>query len=372
MEQIHIAVWGMTYNPGGTEAFIMNLYRNIDRKKVQFDFLLKHNDPKIAFEDEIKQLGGRVYRIIYSAEENYKKNKTCLIDFFNEHPEIKGIHVNCNFPYIYPLLQAKKAGVPIRIMHSHNTRCAPPKNIVKRVFSKFREPILKNQIASIPTHRFACSEEAGNWMFSDNKFEVINNGINTDSFSFNFPKRDVARRKLGVESKFVLGFIGRLSEQKNPLFLIDVFYEFQKNYPDSVMLIIGEGDLRSTMEEKIYEYGLSECVILTGAISDCAEYYQAMDCFLLPSKFEGLPVVLIEAQCSGLQCIVSSNVSKSANLTGSVIFLETNSAQTWAEKISEIKNIDYKRSSQQQKIIAKGYDSQKLALYMQEIYLSNT
>ena len=184
MEQVRIAVWGMTHNPGGTEAFIMNLYRNIDRNKVQFDFILKHDDPKIAFEDEIIQLGGRIDRIIYSAEENYNKNRICLINFFKEYPEIRGIHVNCNFPYIYPIIQAKKAGLPLRIIHSHNTRSAPPTNIVKRVLTKVREPILQKQIASVPTHRFACSEEAGNWMFSDNKFEVINNGINTDSFSF--------------------------------------------------------------------------------------------------------------------------------------------------------------------------------------------
>ena len=209
-------------------------------------------------------------------------------------------------------------------------------------------------------------------MFSENGFEVINNGINTDAFCFNPEIRNAMRIKLGVESKYVLGFIGRLSEQKNPLFLIDVFYEFQKNYPDSVMLIIGEGDLRSTMEEKIYEYGLSECVILTGAISYCADYYQAMDCFLLPSNFEGLGIVLVEAQCSGLPCIASNNVPKSVNLTGNVSFLETISAKEWAQKIAEIKNIDYKRSSQQQTIIEKGYDSKKLASHLQEIYLSYT
>lgn len=372
MDCVHIAIWGMTPNPGGTEAFIMNLYRNIDRNKVQFDFILKHDEPKIAFEDEIEQLGGRIYRIIYSAEENYIKNKTCLIAFFKEHSEIKGIHINCTFPYIYPLLQAKKAGLNLRIMHSHCVQSDPPRNIIKRIYTALRKPISNYQIATVPTNRFACSAEAGRWMFCNSDFEIVNNGIDTNHFDYSYEKRMLMREKLKLNNKFVVGFVGRLSPEKNPIFLIEVFYQYYKINSNCILLIIGQGSLEFEIKEKIKEYNLDNNVIFTGVVNDCADYYQAMDCFLLPSNFEGLGVVLIEAQCSGLHCIASNNVPKSANLTDNVSFLETDSAREWAQKIAEIENSGFIRSSQQNVIKEKGFDSKKLASRLQNIYLSET
>ncbi|WP_181405935.1 glycosyltransferase [Streptococcus thermophilus] len=324
---------------GGVEAVVMNYYRCIDKTKYQFDFLCDSDSTNIPY-DEIEQLGGRVI-LIPPYQQIFKYEKELIKIFKKNYYKI--VHSHINTLSIFPLRAAKKAGVPIRIAHSHSTtnKAEKKKNIMKMALRPFSK--------KYATHYFACTECAGRWLFGDSEFDsgnvfVLNNAIDINKFQLNSKKRSNIRNKLGIkDNQFVIGHIGRFMPQKNHEFIIDTFYEYSKIDKNSILLLIGQGPLLNSIKKKVCKLSLENRVIFTGQVDNTNDYYQVFDLFLFPSLYEGLGMVLIEAQCSGLPCLASTNVPNIVKMTESVYFMSLKqSASEWAEKIKMYKNIERK------------------------------
>lgn len=345
---------------GGLETMLMNYYRNIDRNKVQFDFLT-HRDERWDYDDEIESLGGKIYHL--PKLNPFSKNYLNALDkFFKEHKEYQIVHCHQDCLSGVVLKVAKKNGVKFTIAHSHST--SQDKNL--RYILKILE---KKKIPKYADKLFACGKESGEWMFNNNNFEVLNNAIDTDLYIYDKEKSYSMRKKLGIENKFVIGNVGRLYYPKNHQFIIEIFNEVQKIEKESVLLLVGEGSLRESIEKRIDELGLNDNVILTGIRSDVNDLMQAMDVFLLPSLYEGLPVTMVEAQASGLKCIISDRVPIECKLTNNVeqIKLEE-SPQKWAREI--LKYQKYERQNTKEEIVKANFDIKANAKYLQEFYLN--
>lgn len=300
MDTIRVLQIGMHDKIGGVETFLMNYYRNIDRQKIQFDFINMFE--KLYYDKEIKKLGGRIYNVknvkrnpfsyYYSIKDIIKKNK------------YKIVHINMlSMANILPIIAAKKAGVKHIIVHSHNT--GTPKGIIRKVLDKLNKSIA----IKYATHYFACSQLAGEWMFKNKvKFEIIKNAIDVEKFQFDPSIRLEIRKKLKINNEFVIGHVGRFCEQKNHLFLINMFEKLCKIKNNYKLLLIGEGELKEKIKREIYNKKIENKVIILDPKDDIENYYQAMDEFVLPSKFEGLGIVAVEAQANGLPCICSDAI----------------------------------------------------------------
>lgn len=375
-EPVRILHWGMGGNIGGVEAMVMNIYRNIDRGKVQFDFLCDHNAGKLAFEDEILAMGGRIYRVMIPQRESMTKSRAALMTFFREHTEIQGVHVNANFPYALPLKYAAACGVQLRILHSHNAGTAANHdhdNVLRKLVWKLRQHQTQRQIDRYPNAYCACSKAAAEYMFPGKPYTWVRNGIDTKHFAFDKASRDATRAALGVApSTSVIGFCGRFREQKNPLFLIDVFAAYHRMVPDSLLVLVGIGELRNRMDERIAQLGIQDAVRFVGSQQDVAPYYQAMDAFLLPSLYEGLGIVYVEAQCAGLPCLGSAGaVPPEAKVTDLMRYVPlTESAEQWAYELRAAIESSGERRDHADEVRAAGYDIRDVAAQLQELYLS--
>lgn len=228
----------------------------------------------------------------------------------------------------------------------------------------------KRKIPKYADKLFACGDEAGRWMFNTDDFEVLNNAIDTDLYAYNKEKADKVKKEFGIENKFVVGHVGRFNPQKNHEFLIDVFNEIQKVKEDSVLMLVGDGDLRPEIEKKVRDLGLSDKVIFTGVRSDVNDLMQGMDVFLFPSLYEGLGIVLIEAQAAGLKCIISDNIPKDGVLTDDVTCISlTQSPIVWANEI--LKYQEYKRANNKEIIKKANYDIKNNAKKLEQFYIEN-
>ena len=377
-EPIRILQWGMLGGFGGVEMFMMNVYRNIDRSKVQFDFLESHNEGKLAFEDEILAMGGRIFRVMYSQRESPIKAHATLLELFREHPEFAGIHVNANYPYAYPLKVAKEAGMPLRILHSHNSgsgmQFAPQPKGMKALIKRYRDHAVQAQIDTAPTHYFACSKLAADYMFPGKPFTWVKNGIDTQRFAFNPDARRRVRAELGVgNSTRLIGFCGRFRQQKNPLFMLEIFAEYARMEPDTKLMLIGIGELEQRMHEKVAELGIDDKVMFLGARTDMPDLYQAMDLFLLPSLFEGFGIVYAEAQCAGVPCLASKDaVPPVAKVTDLLKFVSLkDSARQWAEECRHMLEERKPRQAYSTEVRDKGFDIHDVAAGLQRFYLDH-
>lgn len=319
----------------GLETMLMNYYRNIDRSRLQFDFLT-HRPFRSDYDDEIESMGGRIYYAPRLNPQNYPKYFSFMKNFFSEHPEYKIVHSHIDAMSYLPLLAAKKSGIPVRIAHSHNTAIdLDYKYPLKQFFRK--------RICNVATDYLACGIEAGKFLFNKSDVRVIPNAINPDSFLFDDSIRTSLRTQMGLSKNFVVGHVGRFSAQKNHSFLLDIFNELIKINPDSVLLLIGTGENEEKVKDKVKKLGLTDKVRFLGVRSDVDKLYQVMDVFLLPSLFEGVPVVGIEAQFAGLPCIFSDKVPKESAINDNCDFFSVNeSAKCWAEKIAEKSNLQRK------------------------------
>lgn len=310
---------------GGVEQVVMNYFRHIDRERVQFDFLVDA-DSTLVPTGEIEALGGRVIVVPpYQKLPSYERELECL--FREERWPI--VHSHVNALSVFPLGAAKRAGVPVRIAHSHSTagKGEPLRGIMKSV--------LRNFSNVYPTHRFACGDLAGKWLFGDNaKFELVRNAIDLDRFAFDRTVRSRVRKELHIPNDtLVIGNVGRFMSQKNHTFLIEAFRIFHCEHPDSLLLLVGEGGLRPKVETAARDAGIESCVRFLGQRSDVADLYQAFDVFALPSLYEGLCVVGVEAQRSGLPCVFSDAITKEISLTGKVRFLPIDDPRVWANAL---------------------------------------
>ena len=286
----------------GLETMLMNYYRNIDRTTVQFDFLT-HRTERSDYDDEIEALGGKIYRAPRLYPKNYPAYFRYMESFFREHPEYKIVHSHIDAMSYLPLLAAKKAKVPVRIAHSHSSGVDLDFKYPLKQYFRFR-------LGSVTTHSFACGEKAGRFLFGGRDFTVVPNAVDPLKFQFNETVRQQKRAELGIADRFVVGHVGRMSYPKNHEFLLKLFSELLAERPDALLLLVGTGEKEAELKNKVSELGISTSVTFLGSRSDVQELYQAMDIFVLPSRFEGIPVVGIEAQFAGLPCLFSEGVPR--------------------------------------------------------------
>lgn len=317
-------------NLSGVDTVVMNYYRNIDRSKVQFDFIIDgYLDTPI--DHEIEALGGKIYKVEPYEKNILKSMHQCYSIFkANNYPLV---HCHMNTLSLFPLFEAWRAGIPVRIAHSHSTTA---KGEGKRAVLKYA---LRPFAKLFPTNFCACSEYAGRWLFGDRlydrgKVHLVKNAIDLDNFRFNPEVREQMRTKLGINNRFVVGHVGRFVYSKNHNFLIDVFNEVHKRNPDSVLLLVGDGTLKEQIRQKVDRLGLSDSVMFLGLRKDVTDLYQAMDVSVLPSNYEGFGMVALEAQASGLPVIVSEYVPKDTQVTDLLSYMHlTQPIGKWADKI---------------------------------------
>lgn len=317
---------------GGVESVIMNYYNNIDKTKIQFDFICDEDSTDIPYE-VIENMGGRVILI-----PPYQK-------FFKYHKKLKKVlkegnykivHSHINTLSVFSLFAAKCANVPVRIAHSHSTTNIKEKkkNLLKQILRPFSKLYATNYMC--------CSELAGRWLFGDKEYDkgnvyLLNNAIDLEKFKYDEKIRKLKRKELDIsDNTVVIGHIGRFVEQKNHRFLIDVFKEIHKKNSNSVLLLVGQGPLMYEIKEKVNCLELNNAVKFLGQRSDVAELYQAFDAFILPSLYEGLPVVGVEAQVSGNLCYLSDEMTKETKVLDSTVFMSlSKKSNEWANEIVE-------------------------------------
>lgn len=344
----------------GLETMLMNYYRHMDREKIQFDFLT-HRPERDDYDDEIESMGGKVYYAPRLYPQNYPAYFKYMEKFFKEHPEYKIMHSHIDAMSYLPLKAAKKAGVPIRIAHSHNTS----------IDKDFKLPLklyYKSRIMSVSNYYCACGEEAGQFLFPGKEYTVIPNAIETDKFRYDETIRARKRKELGINDEMVLGHVGRISYQKNHKFLIEIFNEILKKNTNSLLLLIGVGEKEEEVRKQIEELGISDKVHFLGNRSDVYELYQAMDAFILPSFFEGIPVVGVEAQYAGLPCFFSNKVPDEVAFNGRCYFwsLEMKSEE-WAQNI--INTMNDMKARNDMKAEDDRYDISKSYAMLEKLYL---
>lgn len=350
---------------GGAETLIMNIYRNIDRTKVQFDFLL-HNPERTAYENEIESLGGKIYHIPRFLGYNKLSYDRVLKDFLTAHPEYTIIHDHLMDSAEETFKIAKKLG-RITIAHSHTMQNGH--GIEDGIRLIFRRNLYK--YADV---RLACSKKAGLWLYRNKKdFIIINNGIDTEKYRFSEEARNRKRNELGVDDgTFLVGNVGRLVKDKNQERLIDVFSLFHKAHVHSKLMITGSGELEDALKKKVKNKGLEESVIFTGERSDIPAILAASDIFLFPSLSEGLGIVLVEAQAEGLPCVFSSNIPEEVDLIPSLVNRASldEDDDVWVKKMEQVlKKKIPERETQHLAVRDKGYDIRKTAGIMENLYL---
>lgn len=349
---------------GGIETLLMNLYRNIDRSVIQFDFLA-HSTKKGFFDDEIRSLGGKIYSVVnpLNLKGIFKYNKM-LTHFFTEHPEFTIVHSHMNTFSGIILSIAKKSGVKIRIAHSHTTIAA---SSIKTPLWKFSRLFGHNAI----THYFACSADAAKWSFGKHadKAVIFKNAIDLEKYRFSKNTRESYRDKLNLSGKYVIGHVGRFNQIKNHSFLIDIFAKLKEKKENAILLLAGDGPLMSEMQKKANALGFDDSVIFLGNRDDVEKILCAMDIFVFPSTNEGLGIVAIEAQTSGLNCLVSDALPPEVKVTELLEYAVLgNGADDWASRIQECQ-IPEDRDETYLEVKKQGYDIKESAEWLKDFYI---
>lgn len=316
-------------NRAGAETFIMNVYRNIDRSKIQFDFLV-HTDKPCDYDDEIRSLGGQIYPVPRFNGINYFAYRRVVAHFFSTHPEHDIVHGHIGSSASIYLREAKKYH-KFTIAHSHATYGSF--DIQQESFK-----VLSYTTRYIADYFFACSYEAGldrfGKMVVNNKalFSVINNGIDIQAFIGSFKDHLAAKQTAGYKECVVFGSVGRLEAVKNTSLILEIFAEIRRKEPQSLLFLVGDGPLRADLESSAQKLGIREYVFFPGVVSNVKDYLKLMDVFILPSRYEGLGVALIEAQAAGLPCVVSDAIVDEAIITPYVDIVSLKeSPSTWAQ-----------------------------------------
>ncbi|WP_163538992.1 glycosyltransferase [Gracilibacillus sp. YIM 98692] len=357
-------------NSGGMATMIMNYYRNLDRDKIQFDFLVSQKES--FYDDEVIRLGGKIHRIT-PRKNNLVKNIQEIENFFkNYHNDYKIIHIHQGVLNLSFLKKAKKYNIPVVIAHSHGIN----KNHLKylKIYNQF---YAKPTISYLATDYFSCSEKMVNHIFNDNilkseEYYLMRNAIDTEKFKFEMNNRKKLREKYQLENKFIIGHVGTFLEVKNHEFIIDTFKEITNIKDHSVLMLIGDGKLKDRIINKVNEMNLSDKVIFLGLRNDVNELMSLMDGLIFPSLYEGYPLVLIEAQTSGLQCFISDSIDGGIKLTNLINFLSLKERPIdWAKKICQMyepNHINY-RKDYYERIIKCGFSIKEEAQKLQKFYL---
>lgn len=336
---------------GGVESVVYNYYKHIDKNKVQFD-IYYDADSSVAPPQSLIDLGARFIQV-----PPYQKLAPYLHTLYRcfRAERYAIVHSHINALSVFPLMAAWAAKVSVRIAHSHSTAAKgeTKKNAIKRALRPFSKVFA--------TDYMACSMLAAEWLFGKNtvrrgKVTIVHNAIDVDNFRFNEETRPRVRHELGIENQFVVGHVGRFCYQKNHDFLVDVFCAVHQKYPDSMLLLVGEGELQLEVREKVEQLGMTPFVKFLGIRGDVADLYQAMDVLVMPSRYEGLPVVAVEAQAAGLPVVMSTEVTGEVKIHDGVEQLALiQSADEWAEAVLHYK--DYADRSLKRCVFSnEGYD----------------
>ena len=331
---------------GGISSYMMNYFRNIDRRLVEIDFVV-HGYEKGIYDDELCATGATIYHVPVKSKD-YKGNCQALAKIFEEgNYQIVHSHLDAGSYHILKI--AKKCGIKIRIAHSHNTDFLT-NSYVGRIINQW----FKKKLPLVANYRFACSSLAKEWLFGTTlDCEIVKNAIDLNKYQFSEQERKYFRTELGIEEDdIVLGHIGRFDYQKNHLFLLEIFSELVKKNERYKLLLIGDGFLREQIEDMISAYQLESSVILAGYVQNAEKYYNVFDMFLLPSLFEGLGIVAIEAQANGLPCILADTVPEEAEVGANVFKIPLIESE-WVQAIQQC---PIERTDNVEDLINAGYD----------------
>ncbi|MGN0251617.1 MAG: glycosyltransferase family 1 protein [Oliverpabstia sp.] len=345
---------------GGLETMLMNYYRHMDRDKVQFDFLV-HREFEADYDREIRDLGGKIYHVsrMIPWSRAYRQE---LKSFFQEHPEYKIVHVHQDCLSSVALQCAKECGIPVRIAHCHSSSAV----------RNWKYPVKLHYMKKIPhyaNYLFACGKQAGDWMFHSNKFEIVRNAIDAEKYQYSSNVAVQIRTELGLNNNAVIGHVGNFTPAKNHAFLLEVFQQILKLQPKARLLLVGGGDGLHLIQEKARNMGIYDRIVFTGVRSDVNKLLQAMDAFVFPSLYEGLPVTMIEAQAAGLPCIISDQVSNECIVTNGLVTIQglNQSLSEWAAHI--LQQAQKPRRNHVEEIRAAGYDILTAAEWLEDFYL---
>lgn len=355
---------------GGIETMLMNYYRHIDRDKVQFDFVCNKLKPG-AYDKEATDMGARIFHSPGLHPLRYPQYVQFFKKLVERHPEYRVLEVHNGALGLYALNSAKHAGIPTRIYHAHGQGL----NLDYKIALKW---LCKKMLRFNMTHHFTCGLKAGEYYFGKDVMEhgdyvLVRNAIDVDRFVFHPDVRKRLRGENGLEDKRVIGHVGRFMHQKNHTFLLEVFAQIAKRDGKAVLVLLGDGELQEKIRNRAKTLGIFDKVKMMGNVGNANEWYQAFDLFILPSHWEGLPVVGVEAQASGLPCLFSSSITSEIALTENTLFLDLGSgADTWAERAVSLLSTPKERVNMRDTIAEKGYDikteAKKLERLYQDIY----
>lgn len=353
----------------GIEMLLMNMLRNFDHEAVQMNFLYS-NQKEGPFDQEILSYGGEIFRILPTGPSLKKisAHRKGLLKVLREHPEITTVHIHGNTAVgCLAARTARKAGIPQVIVHSHNDTCGNLRGKILHIVSK---RMIRGQM----TRSFCCSDAAGAWMFGKGtNYTVFQNAIPLEKYRYSVEIAQQVRAEFGLENCKVIGHVGRMTQQKNHVFILKVFQKVYMEHPEARLLLIGDGKLREELGQTCKNLGISQAVIPLRE-SDCVErMMQAMDVFLFPSIWEGLGIVLVEAQAAGLPCVVSDIIQNEVRVTELVEALSLKEPlEKWAEYVWRLANQFYDRTSNSyiEKLCNAGYDISEVAAFLQKTYES--
>lgn len=358
-EPIKVLEMIASLNYGGSQAMIVNLVKKMNRENVQCDFIVDH--PEYTGMNEIVEgLGSKIYTVPAFKGSNILEVRKAWNDLFEKHPEYRILHSHSrSYASIY-LPIARKHGLKT-IIHSHNTSNG------EGIKAKIKD-LMQYPLRYQADYFIGCSRKAGEWLFGDkviesDRFFVLNNAIDTDRFVYNREKRKEYRRQFGLKDESVFIQVGRLSEQKNHLFTLNIFSQHLKDHPDSRLFIVGNGELRKQIDEKIAELGIADNVEILEFRNDVNDLLQMADYFLMPSLFEGLSVAAIEAQATGIRCLCSDRCDRAVDVTGLCEFLPLEEYK-WLDEMSQL----YVRRNRKQDIIDAGFDVETTAKWLESFY----
>lgn len=390
MKKINVLVLITVMDRAGAETMMMNYLRNINREKIHMDFLI-NREQKADYEDEIEKLGGRIYHMCPIYPGKFHRYKKEFRNFLEEHPGYDVIHSNLEERSYFAFKIAKKMGIPVRVAHAHSAPCGRNMKMIMRLY--FRRKLQK-----YCTHKVACGEKAAKWLFgsdadlvemesfvngenhSKNTVVLMKNAVDTDKFSYSTDVREKVRKKMKISrDTLVIGHVGRFTHDKNQSFLIDIFKNVNSLNKKSAMMLIGGGkpkeeiSYKEEIERKVQQLGLKGKVKLLGVREDINELMQAMDILVMPSRTEGFPVTLVEAQAVGLCCLVSDAVGYDINMTEKIQYksLEED-ASWWAQKILSMtadgQNREAESIPMKEKVIERGYEIADAAKDLEAFY----
>ena len=350
----------------GIETFLMNYYREMDRDQIQFDFLANKPAPG-EYDQEIRSMGGRVFISPGLNPLNFPRYERFMSDLLRREPDIRIVHSHNGALGYYALRSARDAGARVRVAHAHSTRIPWDAKYPLKL-------LCKQLLPGVATHYWGCGRDAGIFYFGKKRWResgfLLRNAIDLGRFRFRQETRSRLRQSCHLEGHFVVGHVGRFNQQKNHSRLIDIFAAMAQADPEVRLVLIGVGEKEQSSKEKVRALGLQEKVLFLGQMSNVNEWYQAMDCFVLPSLYEGLPVVGIEAQAAGLPCFFSDRVTDEVLLSPAAcrISLREENGE-WARRILSVRKERGDRSRGAEMLRQAGYDIHAEGRKLQDLYL---